>query len=323
MCTADAPFLDALYFYRYIFDCVAQDPLVLPAWKGSLTRGVFGRALRRLSCANRRVQACADCALSDQCAYCHIFETLPSAVENHRRKFSDVPRPFIICPPVSPRTLFQPGEHLAFEITLFGRAGRYLPHFAVAFREMGQLGLGRTRGRFRLASVDEVSPGGSRKPLLSKDGTVLTTDGTRMDIRAIKKALPSSADHAVSIALETPLRLEEKGRLLTAAPFFDTLLAALWRRAFLLSHFHCNAAGDDLPEQVFDTRVLVARHDLAWSDFHRYSSGKKQKMPLGGLVGTLTYEGAVTPYLPLLKLGEFIHLGKHTVFGNGRFRILE
>ncbi|NJN99775.1 MAG: CRISPR system precrRNA processing endoribonuclease RAMP protein Cas6, partial [Anaerolineales bacterium] len=43
---------------------------------------------------------------------------------------------------------------------------------------------------------------------------------------------------------------------------------------------------------------------------------------MGGLVGRVTYEGDLTEYLPLLALGELIHVGKGTVFGNGQYQIL-
>jgi hypothetical protein len=33
----------------------------------------------------------------------------------------------------------------------------------------------------------------------------------------------------------------------------------------------------------------------------------------------VTYAGDLAPFLPLLRLGELIHVGKNAVFGNGRF----
>jgi CRISPR/Cas system endoribonuclease Cas6 (RAMP superfamily) len=42
---------------------------------------------------------------------------------------------------------------------------------------------------------------------------------------------------------------------------------------------------------------------------------------MGGLVGRVTYEGDLSDYLPLLALGELVHVGKGTVFGNGQYQI--
>ena len=38
---------------------------------------------------------------------------------------------------------------------------------------------------------------------------------------------------------------------------------------------------------------------------------------MGGLVGRVTYEGDLHDYLTLLAMGELVHVGKGTVFGNG------
>jgi len=38
-------------------------------------------------------------------------------------------------------------------------------------------------------------------------------------------------------------------------------------------------------------------------------------------VGRAVYEGPLGDFLPLLLLGELIHVGKGTVFGQGRFEL--
>lgn len=45
-------------------------------------------------------------------------------------------------------------------------------------------------------------------------------------------------------------------------------------------------------------------------------------MKFGGLVGEITYQGDFKRYLPLLRLGEHIHVGKATTFGLGKYRII-
>ena len=42
---------------------------------------------------------------------------------------------------------------------------------------------------------------------------------------------------------------------------------------------------------------------------------------LGGFIGPVTYEGDFEEFLPLLRLGEYIHVGKNAVFGNGWYQI--
>lgn len=44
-------------------------------------------------------------------------------------------------------------------------------------------------------------------------------------------------------------------------------------------------------------------------------------MKMGGFVGEVMYRGELSDFLPLLKLGEKIHVGKGTGFGLGRYEI--
>ena len=54
----------------------AQDPLVLPPYKGSTLRGGFGFAFKRVVCALLN-QDCPDCLLKEKCLYSYVFETPP------------------------------------------------------------------------------------------------------------------------------------------------------------------------------------------------------------------------------------------------------
>ena len=46
-------------------------------------------------------------------------------------------------------------------------------------------------------------------------------------------------------------------------------------------------------------------------------------MSLGGVTGTVSYEGDISDFMLLLRLGEYVHVGKGTSFGLGKYEILE
>jgi CRISPR/Cas system endoribonuclease Cas6 (RAMP superfamily) len=53
----------------------------------------------------------------------------------------------------------------------------------------------------------------------------------------------------------------------------------------------------------------------------RYSWRRDVSHDLSGFVGEIVFEGELEPFLPYLRLGEYLHVGKNAVFGNGWFRI--
>ena len=69
--------------------------------------------------------------------------------------------------------------------------------------------------------------------------------------------------------------------------------------------------------------VKVEESKLRWHDWERYSARQDARMALGGFVGRVTFTGLLAPWLPVLRLGEILHVGKGTAFGLGRYRIEE
>jgi hypothetical protein len=120
----------------------------------------------------------------------------------------------------------------------------------------------------------------------------------------------------------TPTRLVY-AEALTSTPDFHVLIRTLLRRLSNLAYFHCGAALD------LDFRGLIAaaeqvetvESELRWCDWERYSARQDTRMKLGGFVGRVTYRGDLQPFLPLLQLGEIVHVGKGTSFGLGKYGI--
>ncbi len=89
-----------VHFGRYDFSCVFEDDALLPEYKGSTFRGVFGYALKKVVCALRR-QTCDDCLLRQTCVYAFVFEGVHdegSAPE--RKRVAAPPNAYVIEPPL-------------------------------------------------------------------------------------------------------------------------------------------------------------------------------------------------------------------------------
>ena len=65
----------------------------------------------------------------------------------------------------------------------------------------------------------------------------------------------------------------------------------------------------------------TVRDETTWASFRRYSSFRGRSEPLEGVVGSAEYAGPLKEFLPLLCMGQIVHVGKRAVFGLGRYRI--
>lgn len=59
--------------------------------------------------------------------------------------------------------------------------------------------------------------------------------------------------------------------------------------------------------------------DLRWYDWQRYSNRQHTKMSMGGFVGKISFEGPVDHFMPLIRAGKIVHVGKGTSFGLGKY----
>lgn len=99
----------------------------------------------------------------------------------------------------------------------------------------------------------------------------------------------------------------------------DVIINALKRRIYILDCFEGIAA-----EQMELTAGMPkeARQTHRQVRVQRYSNRKQEKMALHGIEGTLTLTNVEEEWVPLFLAGELIHIGKHTSFGFGRYRVL-
>ncbi|GAI89505.1 unnamed protein product, partial [marine sediment metagenome] len=69
--------------------------------------------------------------------------------------------------------------------------------------------------------------------------------------------------------------------------------------------------------------ITTTAKQLRWYDWERYSSKQQRWMKSGGFLGHISFSGELKRFLPFIKLGEYIHIGKQTSFGLGQYEIIE
>lgn len=299
-----------------------KDGLNLPTYKGSTFRGGFGHAFRSMVCTMKKTD-CTNCLLKEQCPYSYIFETSPGHRSEVLNNFEEVPRPYVIEPPPEKKTFYKPGEKIRFELILIGKAIEYLPYFLVTFVELGNMGIGRGRKPYVLRRVLGQNPFKKVEHLIYSDEDKKVRN---CDITITGEDILNRADNGVhspdqiTLSFQTPTRIKYDNHFATKLEF-HILIGNLLRRFSNLSYFHNNTK-ISIDYKTFvetATQVIIKNDFTVWEDWERYSSRQQDRMKMGGLVGNISYEGNLAPYLPLIILGEYIHAGKNITFGLGKY----
>ncbi|MBI5326725.1 MAG: CRISPR system precrRNA processing endoribonuclease RAMP protein Cas6 [Deltaproteobacteria bacterium] len=312
--------LDNFYFSKFSLSLKAKDPIVMPPYKGSTFRGGFGHAFKKIVCTVKR-QTCDNCLLKSKCIYCYIFETPPPEGSKALRNYKSIQHPFVIEPPLEKKTTYLPGETLLFNLLLIGRATEYLPYFIYTFDELGKLGIGKGRGKYELLEVKHLMTDGRYEPIYSSNDRTLKGSCNILTASDIMRAKKENIK-TLRLNFLTPLRIISDGDLVVDFKFHH-LIRSLLRRVSTLSYFHCGKRLEldfkGLIERA--EKIETVSSELKWYDWERYSARQDVRMKMGGLIGKIDFKGNMEEFMPLIRLGEFIHAGKGTSFGLGKYEI--
>lgn len=302
---------------------------VAPLAAGSMLRGAFGSELRRIVCFNSKGQ-CWDCGGRPTCAYEKIFSPHVSLEAERLRKERDVPRGFVLKPPLNGDT-YGPDRTFAFRLILIGELIQWLPYVILPFNELGRSGMGKNRAPFRLERIVSwgALPDQGDTMYASADNLVRVDAMRRITFRDLREQARSMDKGSVAIRFLTPtsLRYNPTGRPGESAavrvPEFHILIKRLRDRVNRLATTYC---GEELAVdyRAFGKRAESVRTRAVngrWMERSRRTrSGRQQD--LGGFVGEVSFAGPIGEFLPLLLLGQYVHVGKNAVFGNGWYEVI-
>lgn len=305
-------------------------PLRLPAYAGSTLRGPFGAALRHIVCLTR-ARSCTGCSLLRSCPYPLLFEPPPPLEEKTLQTFSQTPCPYIIEPPPWGERLYPTGSELSFHLVLVGRAIQPLPFIVLAWQRAFAGGIGRGKGS---AHLEKIFHDGDEE-----ETEIFQAEEARLHPHPEVRKLPwhGPPDHRsttatdtqridrVTLRFHTPMRLQQNGSPLGPERIQPrALLMAAVRRVCLLATFHTQQVWEPDFQMLSQlaSQITSGVKRLRWRDWSRYSHRQQQAMTLGGVVGEWTLKGELTPFLPFLQVGQWVHLGKNSTFGLGHYQMI-
>ncbi|MEW6418523.1 MAG: CRISPR system precrRNA processing endoribonuclease RAMP protein Cas6 [Nitrospirota bacterium] len=309
----------------------------MPAFnKGSVLRGAFGSSLRKLVCSMDKKASCDSCILKEKCAYTLIFN--PVGI-NPAKRLQNVPRGYVLKPPLEKDTEYSVNKPFSFDMILIGDRINYLPYVIVAINELGKMGIGLNRGKFSLNNISIIpfNPPLAKPhfiPLISES----IYDNESNTVRNIQKLISGKElleyaeklnRHRIELHFFTPTRIRynptgEKGKSnVVRVPEFHHLIRRLRDRINALSVTYCSSPIDVDFKGLAERAMEVKGRDvnLRWIDIKRKSRTQHIDHDQSGFIGNITFEGNLKEFLPLIILGEYVHVGEDAVFGNGWYRI--
>ncbi len=213
------------------------------------------------------------------------------------------------------------GENFHFDAHIFDVCDPSLQYFVLAFAQLARDGLGPGRGRAELAAVDQLELDGSTVKRVF--------DGERFQMGEL--AAPISMDlceapnrvERLRVRFVTPTELKSEDKL-ADRPEFGVLFGRLRNRVNTLRTLY-GPGPLDIDFRAMGERAAAVRMTecvVTQTEASRLSSRTGQRHSLGGFVGEVEYEGELGEFLPYLRLGKWVGVGRQTVWGKGEFEVV-
>lgn len=206
------------------------------------------------------------------------------------------PKPFVLLPPLDDLTCYPKGHQFHCDLTLFGEATQHYAIAQAAIEYLGmQMGLGYEHGKYKIINIIDSQP--------EQQATLNTQQ--------------------ITLHLPTRLRLKNNNRLYKQAPEFQLIMTRLLGRLKTLEKAYMGKQADTGFNVLISSAkdITINNSKIKWDDWDRFSGSQKKWMKFGGLMGEVSYSGNLQPFLEVLKLGEWLHIGGKTSFGLGKYEL--
>jgi hypothetical protein len=295
--------LHKLYFTTLDFKLKVTEKIILPPklQKGYLLRQSLGNALHK--------------TLGDE-QIKKIWSNTLSEEEYKILKISkEPPRGYVIEPPDTDKMKLDIQDTFSMRIILVGYMCDYMTQFINAVEYLGNnSGFGITSlngcGKFKIEKV--LINGKTRR---SKTGQY-----NPLSLKNIPEYKPGKQ---IKLNFITPAEIKlsnNQSRLLMNdnrdIPYF---FVALYKRLTTLQSIYCTGLfNEEVYSTIFNAAKEIEMDSRNIEKINMKISGKQ----LIGFKGELLFYGNILEVLPMLRLGEYLHIGTETVYGFGNYEIV-
>ncbi len=300
--------LSHIYYIPIDFNILSLEDCNLPSFICSLIRGILGNSLREKFCDNLE-RSCENCINSKNCLYTKVFYTF-GEIEG---KFAVFPPPYVISNISSilsqsnesnMTSHIKKGTIISFRITLFGSACNFLNEIVLSIENGIKYGLGVNRYKFTLYSAMV------KNQYIYKEGNLNLSKVSPIYFNFY----PIDCEK-VQFTFNTPVKIKSSNKIKDSLDF-PLLWESLFRRVSIISELYCNKK---IEKPNYDLNIKTSDMKIRWQKLQRFSNRTKEKMSLGGIVGTICFEGNLTKFTPFFELGKILGVGKNCSMGLGSY----
>jgi len=271
----------------YKIDIKPKTDKTPPYFTGSMLRGAFGHALKRVTCINPSYR-CEGCFATEKCLYYDFYEK-----QNIQHKYR-----FDI-------ELNQ--KNFDFSLYLFAESCHALP-YVLSSLEMAltQNGLGRERMTFEDLQMEV-------------NGVTVYRDhgfSHQIDIVPCKIHVDGHTSD-IKIKFLTPLRIKKGNKLKYDDITIEHILRSIYQRKQQIFE------NEEVYSLDYEPTYITSVKTFEYKPLYRKSDRQGKKMVMDGVIGEMAVLGLDRKSYELLKIGEIIGVGKQTVFGMGKIKVEE
>jgi len=289
-------FFENFYYRKYRVNFVVLRPFGFNGYPFHLIRGVFGKILYDEVCAHKDLEDCDECPENRSCPFTEIFKIKLQPSHSLYGKYTAPPVPYILYPDFGGSNKFVRGSTFAVELTLIGKAVEYDTFLLQIVQQLGE-GEGLLYRKIECSGI-ETMIGDDRKSHLrfSEQPTVATQ---------------------LKLHFLSPLIFKVESNQIKSLPF-TALMRSLAERVSVLNRLYCDENSADL--KLFSSEIT----DKEYIDsFYKTEVEVKKKVYKDALLGSVAYRGQLNEYMPLIRAGEALHLGRFANYGFGKYIIEE
>ncbi len=289
-------FLGNFYYRKYRISFEVLHPLSLSTNAYSLIRGIFGKILHDEVCDYKDLPDCNRCPKNTSCPYTGLFKIKLQPTHPLYGKYTEPPVPYILYPDLRGRSNFVRGQTFAIELTLIGKAVEYDIFLLQIVRQLGE-GEGLLYHKLQCSSIETLIGDDKKSHLRFND---ITPEVEQVKLNFI-----------------SPLIFEIESHPAKDLPF-TAFIKSLTERVSVLNRLYCDGHTTD-PE----SNCGEITNEEYMDSFYKTEVEVKKRVYKAALIGSVAYGGQLSRYIPLIRAGEVLHLGRLANYGFGKYIIEE